>query len=174
MDALATVEELRYLTGAAWPDELAAQQALHAASGQVRTYCGWPISYEEEVGATLDSNGSRIIALPCLRLTAVHEVLVHGEVVTDYEWSASGVLYRAAGWPRGLRAVWVNYSGGYEQPPPELLAVVCGLTGRLSTPAGVASWSVGAQTVTFSQDGGPGLSSVERAVLDRYRIVPGD
>lgn len=171
MDPLASVEELRHLSGGAWVDEHAALTALRAASGQVRTYCGWAISYEDHAEAVVDSDGSRVITVPCLRLTEVHTVEVEGQAVTDYTWSAAGVLLRTGQrWPAALRAVRVVYSGGYVETPPELAAVVCGVAGRLSTPTGVASWSVGSQTVTYSGEAAPGLASVEEAILDRYRI----
>lgn len=173
MEPLATVEELRRLTGAAWADEQAALDALLAASGQVRAYCGWAITAEDHAEVVVDSDGGRVLTVPCLHLTAVHEVQAKDQTETDYEWSVSGVLYRAGRWPAGLRAVRVVYSGGYDEPPPELAAVVCGLAGRLSLPAGVASWSVGSQTVTFNTDAAPGLAGVELAVLDRYRIFGG-
>jgi hypothetical protein len=170
VDPLAEVDELRRLTGAAWVDEHAARSALRAASGQVRSYCGWAISYEDHAEVKVDCDGGRVVTVPCLHLTDVHEVEAGGSLVTDYEWSASGVLFRRAGWPAALRAVRVVYSGGYVETPPELAAVVCGLAGRLSVPAGVASWSVGAQTVTFNSEAAPGLATVEEAILDRYRI----
>lgn len=171
MQPLATVAELRRLSGAPWADELAAADALRAASGQVRAYCGWSITAESNVTAVVDSDGSRVITIPSLYVTAVHEVRDRdANPITDYEWSATGVLLRRAGWPAGLRAASVVYDGGYPDPPPELSAVVCGLAGRLTVPAGVASWSVGAQTVTFNTEAAPGLATVEQAVLDRYRI----
>lgn len=173
MEPLADVETLRRLTGAAWADEQSALTALYAASGQVRTYCGWAISYEDHAEVVVDSDGGRVVTVPCLHLTEVHEVEAGGALMTegtDYEWSASGVLLRYACWPRALRGVRVVYSGGYVAIPPELSAVVCGLAGRLSVPAGVASWSVGAQTVTFNSESSPGLASVEESILDRYKI----
>lgn len=171
MQPLADVGDLRRLTGGAWADEGAAAAMLAAASGQVRTYCGWPITTETEVTAVVDSDGSRILTIPCLRVTAVHEVTDDDNApITDYRWSASGVLFRRARWPAGLRAVSVVYSGGYDDTPPELIGVVCGLASRLSVPAGVASWSVGSQTVTYNSEAAPGLATVEEVVLDRYRI----
>lgn len=172
MAPLATVEQLRRLTGQPWTDEPTALDALSAASGQVRTYCGWSISAEDHATAVVDSDGGRVVTIPSLLVTNVHEVYALDEPVTDFEWSSSGVLYRSAGWPAALRGVRVVYSGGYAETPPELVAVVCGLAGRVSghVPAGVASWSVGAQTVTFNTDAAPGLSTAEQAVLDRYRI----
>lgn len=174
MDALAQVTDLRRLTAASWPDELAAKAALDAASAQVRAYCGWAITSEVNVQVVVDSNGSRLLAVPCLALSAVHEVLAAGHPVTDYTWSAVGVLHRPARWPDGFRSVAVTYSGGHQVVPAELIAVTCGLAGRLSMPMGVAGMSVGSQSVTFSTEAGPGLSAVDQAVLDRYRIVPGD
>ena len=170
MQPLADVADLRRLTGAAWADESAAAAALAAASGQVRTYCGWAITAESNVTAVVDSDGGRVVTIPCLHVTAVHSVTAGGSPVTDHEWSASGVLFRRAGWPAGMRAVSVVYSGGHTDTPPELIAVVCGLASRLTVPAGVASWSVGSQTVTYNSEAAPGLATVEQAVLDRYRI----
>jgi hypothetical protein len=179
VDPLATVPDLRRLTGAAWPDELAALTALAAASSAVRSYCGWSISAVDHVEFTLDGNGSRILSVPCLHVTAVHEVLDVSDPdtdspITDYRWSEMGSLYRAAGWPRGFRTVQVTLSGGYEVVPAEIGAVVCGLTNRANVPAGVASMTVGSQTVTWSGENGPTLNGSEERVLDRYRITPGD
>jgi hypothetical protein len=172
---LATPADLRRLTGGAWADGLAALDALEAASSAVRTYCGWHISTEVEATAVVDRDGGRVLTVPCLHLTAVHMVLDQdGATLDGYQWSAMGALFRPGRWPAGFRAVTVTYSGGYPVVPRELVAVVCGLAGRYSTPAGVASWTVGSQTLTFSGEAGPGLTSVESAVLDRYRIVPGD
>jgi hypothetical protein len=170
VDPLADVDDLRRLTGAAWVDQHAALLALRAASGQVRTYCGWAISREDHAEAVVDCDGGRVVTVPCLYLTEVHTVEAGGTPLTDYEWSRTGVLFRRAGWPAALRGVRVVYSGGYTDIPPELVAVVCGLAGRLSVPAGVASWSVGSQTVTFNSEAAPGLASVEETILDRYRI----
>ncbi|GJF04957.1 hypothetical protein [Pseudonocardia sp. D17] len=175
MDPLASVEDLRRLTGTSWPDELAALTALRAASSTVRAYCGWSISAVDHEEVTLDGLGGRVLTVPCLHLTAVHEVVdVSADddwPITDYRWSGMGALYRAAGWPRGFRTVQVTYSGGYEVAPPEVAAVVCGLAGRASIPAGVASMTVGSQTVTWAGTNGPTMNQSEERVLDRYRIV---
>lgn len=173
MPPLATTEDPRRFTGVSWPDEAAAQALVDAATSAVRSYCGWTITEEINAEVVVDAIGGRVLTVPCLHVTAVHEVRVRGELVTDYEWSASGVLYRAVGWPAALRSVAVIYTGGFAVAPPELTALVCGLAGRLTTPAGVASWTVGSQTVTFNSEAGPGLSTMEEAVLDRYRIVAG-
>lgn len=174
MQPLASIPELRRLSGASWPDELAALEVLRVASAAVRGYCGWAITTEDHAEVVVDSDGSHVLTVPCLHLTAVHEVEVDGALLVenvDYTWSAMGVLHRPARWPDRFRAARVVYSGGYDPPPAELSSVVAGLAGRLSAPAGVASWSVGSQTVTFNSEAGPTLSTVEEAVLDRYRIV---
>lgn len=175
MQPLASIGELRRLSGASWPDELVALEVLRSASASVRAYCGWAITTEDHVEVVVDTDGGPVLTVPSLHLTAVHEVEVDGALLVedvDYTWSAMGALYRRSGWPRRFRGARVVYSGGYESPPAELSSVVAGLAGRLSAPAGVASWSVGSQTVTFNSEAGPTLSTVEEAVLDRYRIVP--
>lgn len=170
MTPLATTADLRRLSGAAWPDEAAAQALIDAASSAVRSYCGWSITEELEAEAVVDARGGHVLPLPTLHLTAVHLVEVEGSAVDDYSWSASGLLYRPVRWPHAYRSVRATYDHGYTTAPPELTAVVCGLAARLPVPAGVASWSVGSQTVTFNSEGGPGLATVEESVLDRYRI----
>lgn len=170
MQPLAGVDELRRSSSASWTDELAARDVLRAASGQIRAYCGWAISEEVEVEVVLDSNGSTVLSLPCLHVTDVHEVLVDAAAVTDYEWSQVGTLYRSQGWPRGLRRVTANYSGGYATIPAEISAVCASLAGRVSIPTGLASMTVGSQAVSFTTESGPALNPLERAVLDHYLI----
>lgn len=182
MQPLADAADLRRFTGGAWLDERAAQAVLAAASSAVRQHCGWHLSAVDHAEVVVDGTGSRVLALPCLHLTAVHEVTdvtdEPGTAITDYRWSESGVLYRAARWPSGFRTVRAVYSGGYVDVPAEIVAVVCAAAGRAQVPAGVASMTVGSQTVTWSGASGGGgtggLSAAEERVLDRYRITPGD
>lgn len=172
MEPLASLPELRRYTGAAWGDELVAQDRLASASGAVRSYCGWPISYVEEATAVLDSDGGRVLTVPTLLLAEVHTVTDQdGQALTGYQWSQTGVLYRPDRWPAGLRAVSVVFSGGYRSTPPELVALVCGLAGRVNSPVGVSMMTVGAQSVAYTGEAGPGLSTAERLVLDRYRLA---
>ncbi|WP_028924199.1 hypothetical protein [Pseudonocardia acaciae] len=171
MQPLADVVTLRRLTGAAWDDELAARAALDAASGVVRDYCGWAITAQTDVESVVDSDGARVVVLPSLHVTAVRAVTdaVTGAPITGYRWSTNGTLVRTDGrWPAGPRAVRVRYDSGYAEPPAALGPVVCSMASRFATPTGVASVTVGAQTVTYTGDG---LSRLEEVVLNRYRIV---
>ncbi|MFC5992945.1 hypothetical protein ACFQE5_01820 [Pseudonocardia hispaniensis] len=173
MDALADVYQLRDLTGMPWANETAAAQSLASASGMVRAYCEWPIAPTYTETVTLDSDGGQILHLPCLHVTAVTAVTVLGVTLatSDYRWSRAGMLFRAVGWPDGLATVEVTFTGGYDASPAEVVAVVCSLAGRGAAPAGVASMTVGPETVTYARSrDGVGLATSEQAVLDRYRI----
>lgn len=171
---LATPEQARRITGQPFPDEHQACLAMAVASAAVRNHCGWPIS-EHTADVVVDGDGGQILQLPCLHLTDVDAVEIHGRSVHDWMWSATGQLHRAAGWPAGFRSVRVVYTAGYGLVPDEVVAVVCTLASMASTPSGVAGWTVGGQTVTFTQGGSSaasvGENTPEEAVLARYRLA---
>lgn len=165
---------------AAWSDYVEgvvpanAATLLEVASGTIRTYCGWSISEETVTGGVYDSDGSRLLLLPTLHLTAVAEVLVDGVAVTDYSWSEMGALKRECRWPCGFRRVTVSYTHGYATAPAEVQAIAFGLAKRGATiRPGLKTRTVGAVTNQYT-DGvsGTSLDAYETAVLDRYRVPP--
>ncbi|WP_018350951.1 hypothetical protein [Longispora albida] len=167
------------VTVAQWPDYTTAPVPANAAalllvaSTEVRGYCGWNISAEPDASAVLDGDGSMILLLPTLLLTAVHTVKVDGIPVTDYEWSAAGVLRRRAGWPDQFRAVEVTFGHGYDPVPDDVAAMVVSVAARhAATPAAYRQEAIGAYSYTTaaSTPGTPALEPVERLVLDRYRL----
>lgn len=160
-----------------------------AALGVVEAYCGWPLQ-QGSFSVALDSDGSHIIALPSLYVTSVSSLSLRGldrfgqpfpalvEDV-DWEWSTNGVLtcLRGDGWPAGSRRVLVTYVGGYDELPAGVISVVASVAERLALDGaiqqrlenvgGIQTNTTYAQSVTA----GGGLSSVECAVLDRWRIA---
>lgn len=68
--------------------------ALQNASGVVRAFCRWPIAPEYTETLTLDSEGGTVLQLPCLAVTAVASVIVDGMPITDFTWSADGMIQR--------------------------------------------------------------------------------
>lgn len=171
---LARPADARDITGQPFPDERQACRALQIASDAVRNHVGWPIS-RHDADLLCDGDGGTVLALPCLHLIDVDLVEIHGRPVSDWTFSETGQLYRAGGWPRAFRSVRVRYTGGYDEIPSEIVAVVCTLASMASTPSGVAGWTVGGQTVTFTQGGSSGSSvgtnTAEEAVLARYRLA---
>lgn len=172
MDPLILPAELSvYLRRSVEP--AAAAQAVSTASGLIRDYCGWPISYQAET-FIVDGSETNILNLPTMHLVAVDAVRIHGIDVQDFEWSARGTLYRAWGWPPEFRGVQVDCTHGYQQIPDAVRVVAFGLAAAyVLNPGGVlASKTVGAVTHTYrreSQPGGP-LTELQAFQLSGYRL----
>ena len=158
---------------------------LEGVSDDIRSYCRWSISAEEDVTWTVDSNGSTVLAVPTLHLRDVDSVTVDGETVdvADIEWSQDGYLVRRTGWPNKLRSVVVVGSHGHNPVPPVIVTVACSMVSRLAPTAGsgaATSVRIGDYAETRpnanAQTGsvGPdmlGASPTELNILDRYRIA---
>lgn len=163
---------------------------LSMASGIVRAYCGWPISAEVGVTATLDSDGGFFAFLPSVYVTAVTSVVLNGTdqsgapypalvYLTDYDWRTNGRLTWLSdtyGWPVGGQILTVTYSSGYVTVPDEVQSVVMSVAERLAQSAAIQSQLVnvgGIQTnTTYAQavTAGTGLSDAEKSVLSRHRL----
>lgn len=159
-----------------------------AATSIVRGYCGWHIAPNIAQEFVLDSDGGPVLFVPTLRLTAVDSVVADGVTVDPDElsWSALGIIRRHAAdsvhhwtcWPYGYRKVSLNVHHGYDTVPDDVKAVAVSIASRLPTQqGGVMSETTGGITRTFGAGsaGAPdasGLTSIEAAVLNRYRIVP--
>lgn len=154
---------------------------LDAASGAIRTYCGWSIS-EEDVDEVVDTDGSALLMLPTLLLTAVDEVVIDDEELVldeDYIWSAKGIVRRQPRgrcWPEAYQSTAIAWTHGYDPVPAEIKAIVVGLAARFaSAPAGgVVEEQVGQIRVRYGEGSTVIAPDIyERAVLDRYRLPPG-
>lgn len=160
-----------------------------AALGVVEAYCGWSPLLVTDAVVTLDSDGGSVIALPCLNVTAVSAVVLNGTdrwgqpfptltEGTDWDWRTNGILtsYGCDGWPFGGQRVTVTYSGGYDLLPDGMLAVIASIAERMDLGNTIQSHleNVGGiqQNITYAQSAtaGTGLTAVECAVLDRWRI----
>lgn len=184
VDPLATVDDLTTYLGHPPANPQQAEWMLDGASAFVRTHCGWSISRETDVVWPRDASGGRLLTLPTLRLVAVASVLVDvpdwadaEEWVTTVTWSTAGMLYRESGWPDALQSVTVVGTHGYtaEEMPRDIMAVVCGLSSRMASAAGKGSATVqrvGNVQTSYNRDGAEqaGLTGLEQAALDRYRI----
>lgn len=155
-----------------------AEMMLTAASAVVRSYCGWHIAPERaDDVVVLDGKGALVVALPSLHVASVSQVINDGQTVTDYDWSAAGMLYRRAGWSLRFGGIRVTYTHGHKTTPPDVMAVVAAMAARaIASPAGVVREQTGPFSVTYTQTapnqaGGVGLLNTERFILDRYRIA---
>lgn len=189
MAPLATAEQFgKYCGGLTLNAEqtLQVEFLLDAVSGDIRTYCGWSISAEDNVVWTLNGDGSTVLAVPSLHLRAVDSVVSDGttlNVAEDLEWSEAGYLVNHNRWPRKLRSVIVGADHGYTPVPAEIVTVACSMVSRLRPTAGqggASSVRIGdysetrpnsnAQTGTVGSDM-LGATPTEIAILDRYRIA---
>lgn len=155
-------------------DRKTADLALASASGLVRHYCRWGLS-AETITFIEDGTGTQLLSLPTLRLNAVAEVRVDGEVipVTGYEWGRGGQLYRNyAVWPRRFRVVQADVQHGHTIIPDELRAVVFAVAARFYVNAeGLRSKTVGQVSRTFVLETMRGdLTDLETALIAGYRL----
>lgn len=171
------------------PDGVTVSDAVtQAALGVVEAYCGWSLEAVTDAVVTLDSDGGSVIALPCLNVTAVTSVVLNGvdpfgnpwptlTEGTDWDWRQNGILTRyGCGWPFGGQKVTVTYSGGFTELPQGVLAAMASIAERIDLGSTIQSHleNVGGiqQNITYAQSAtaGNGLTAVEAAVLDRWRI----
>jgi len=161
-------------------DENDTALAVVHASAIARGYCGWHIAPTVDETLTLDGNGATVLPLPSLYVTAVSSVSFDDTAleVDSYEWSARGLLRRAApGWEPCWRSIVVQLTHGYAQTPDDVAAVVHSLARqRLTNPDLVRQETIKSYSVTYS-----GVDSANSAaaalgtpansmILDRYRV----
>jgi hypothetical protein len=153
--------------------------AAAAASATVRNYCRWHIAPSITDVLTLDGTGAMVLPLPSLHVTDVAEVTEVGTVITDYEWSARGLLRRSGGlWPACWRSVVVTLTHGYEDIPEDVAVVAYAVARQsLTNPAGIRQETIRSYSVTYSGAGvgesaglGSPVGAAGAVLLDRYRI----
>jgi hypothetical protein len=103
---------------------------LDVASATVRDAAGSPIS---ETASTVVLEGDRgyRLRLPGLPVSAVTEVKLDGEVITDWTLR-SGAILRDAGWQTGCipSEVTVTYTHGLPEVPEDIIDLVCRLAAK--------------------------------------------
>lgn len=186
-DPLATTEQFGIYRGEQLADSEKQQVLflLRSVSGDIRSYCGWDISAEDDVEWTVDGDGSEVLAVPSLHLREVISVVSDGDTIdiADVEWSEAGYLVNRGRWPRKLRSVVVSADHGYGDIPAELVTVACSMASRLWSTAGKGS-ATSVRIGDYSENrpntnvligavGSDmlGASPTEKAILDRYRIA---
>lgn len=150
---------------------------LAAASGSIRSYCGWSITREVVEDADLDAYGGPLIALPTLFLVSIEALyeedtyLVDG---TDYRWSRRGLIRRKPKgkcWPNDYMSVRASYTHGYEECPEEVAALCVNLANRSDVvPTGLLQKQVGGISLQFKD---VTLATAEERVLDAYALESG-
>lgn len=95
-----------------------------AGLAAVRSWCGWHIAPSLSETCKVEGEGSRVLLLPSLFVSAVDEVRNEAGTVipaTDYKWRPNGVVRGC--WSReDLYSLDVTH--GYETMPAELQSVI--------------------------------------------------
>lgn len=155
------------------------QRELDIAADLIRGDCGWHIAPVLATSIDLDTDGASSLLLPTLALREVLSVRDRARVTAldGWQYSTAGILERPAGWPRGRRAVTVEFRHGLDEVPLELVSLVAKLarTGRSDLLPGVRTTAktVGGVThPTAYTDGDPTAAALEsfEHVLARYRV----
>ncbi|MDP8971144.1 MAG: hypothetical protein M3N52_11760 [Actinomycetota bacterium] len=148
-------------------DLATATLAVEGASGAVRDLCGWPISQQVAVTLHATGNGSLVLGLPTLLLTAVTAVRVDGTLVdpSEYVWVRRGQVRRANGWPAWTR-VEVDCTHGYDPVPDVVRLITLSLAARdYGNPEAVESTVVGSVERKFFAP-----TPLDERLLEPYRL----
>lgn len=186
MAAFFTVDELEAHLRVTVSDTDAAEQYADSASGIIRDYLGQRIDRVRNDTAVVVGDGSELLMLPEMPVTAVSAVSVGGSALSVGEWSfgpkgqlwryvsASEVLSWVAKWPKGV-PVTVTYDHGYVAVPAAVKAVALELAaGLYQNPAGVVSEAVGQYSVTYgsSSAGGGATGRMGLRQDQMMRLLP--
>lgn len=179
LDPLATVEDVEARLGRQLTtDEETQMEALLAdVSAAIRAYTGQEITAGTSSDVRLRTRGDKV-RLPQRPVTAVGSVDSMTAVALGFTWYAGDTITLDAvdtvGW------VDVTYDHGYEEIPPDLIAVACNIAMRaFGTPTeqtGMQSESIGTYSYTIggaAAAGALGMLADEKIVLEGYRRVIG-
>lgn len=136
-----------------------------SAVGAIRDYCGWHIAPEVEETLTVDGPGGHLLVLPTQHVVSVASITNDGTVVTDPEWSASGLV--RGGWSSRFRGVVVTMKHGFEEWPAELAAAAQDMVAIAGRDGVTSVTSSGGHQVSWE-----GQAEQHAAALDRYRLAP--
>jgi hypothetical protein len=199
LPALASPDDLAARLGRALTDAEETQAAvlLTDASALVRAYTRQDFTLTTDDVAVLRGQGDTV-RLPQRPVVDVSRVVAVGGnealpdiTLTDWAWDGLDLIRLGAGdYVINLPEVWwdddgypgtyrVTYSHGWEDVPPAVLGVVCGIVSRvLQNPQNLRSETVGPYSVTYSIPAtgealGLNLSRYDKQVLDDYRAKVG-
>ena len=195
------VEELLQITIADADKIASVARAIVEATEAIKNYTHQEIEQTEDEEITLDSAGnSSKLFLPELPVTEVSVVVEDGETLVegsdeDYQLGQWGILHRVgAKWAAGIQIITVTNTHGLVAIPDDIVAICTRAAARVYQAGlrasevdgvpGVSAESLGDHSVTYSAEGGGGISEgvmgvsaarmlllSEKDVLDRYRYV---
>lgn len=150
-------------------------QALRAGES-IRSEVGWHVAPSVVETLTVESEGTRYLFLPTLRLTGVTEVrnvtdpdnpvIVTGWTTANTLRFRAGCLLNRTGWPSGDLEVDVVH--GYDACPADLVPVAAAVARQTKKDTNLSRRDVGGVSLSFID----GLGSTAQAAIDRYTIPP--
>ena len=151
------------------------QAVLNSVSSAVRDWCGWHVSPSLECTYTGNGEG-RLLVLPAMGVTNVNSLTVNGNSVTDYEWTAAGMLRLKSGvFPDEWRSVVCVYTAGFTSASlGQAVAQIA--SNALAAAPGVANERAGNVSITYNQTGsgitgGVSLLPRDYDLLAPYKLI---
>lgn len=180
--SLAEISDLEDLLGST-VDQARAQKLLHDASATVVAYTGQQFT-RSTTTATVRVPRSRWLRLGQLPVHSVDAIVDLNDNPLTFEFDGIDRVrvprnidsFQWEPWASPIRTVKVTYDHGFDDIPPEIVAVVCQVAGRAygvrADDTGINQETLGAynySTGAAASSGALGLLLPERAVLDRFR-----
>lgn len=136
------------------------EQLIRSASSAITDAAGAPILRRTSTVVVLGTD-ERLLDLPGLPISEVHEVRVDGELLPAHQWRlATSGVYRAAGWACGrqLPEITVTYTHGLPEVPEDIaqLAVAMVKAGLKALDEDGWDLQTGARTYVRIDDYGEG------------------
>lgn len=175
LSSMIDVDEFRALCPGMSSTDDQIQAVLDAVSSAIRDYCGWHVA--PSVECTFTGNGEgRLLVLPAMGVTSVESLAVSGEAVTDYEWTAAGMVrLKCAAFPDEWRSVVCTYNAGFSVGAiGQVVAQIA--SNALAAAPGVANERAGNVSITYNQTGagitgGVSLLPRDYAILAPYKLA---
>ena len=175
LDSMISVPEFRVLCPGLSSTDLQIQAVLDTVSSAIRDYCGWHVSPNLECTFTGHGEGNLLI-LPAMGVTSVESLAVRGEAVTDYEWTAAGMVrLKCAAFPKEWRSVVCTYQAGFSVGAiGQVVAQIA--SNALAAAPGVANERAGNVSITYNQTGagitgGVSLLPRDYEILAPYKLA---
>jgi hypothetical protein len=169
---ISTTELGSYLRRDVSAEELATI-ATDAACAVVRTYTRQTLTATDgdTVSYVLRGTASSLL-LPGLPVLAIDEVRIDDEVTLDWRVEENGIV-SLTDLPSSSaeRIVEVDYSHGYDPVPDDLRLVALTVAARIYEQGTARQESTGSSSITFSVAASTDLSSGEKAIVEKYRVI---
>ena len=175
LPSMIMLEDFRVLCPGLSSSDEQVQAVLNAASAAIRDWCGWHVSPSIECTYTGDGEG-RMLILPAMGVTDVTSLMVDGAAVTDFEWTAAGMVRLKSGvFPDAWRSVECVYTAGFDVGPIGQVVAQIASNALVAAP-GVANERAGNVSITYNQTGagitgGVSLLPRDYAILAPYKLA---